>query len=196
MGRSKRRSKAKKINPHFWVFYEGETEEAYVKHLRSQYRIPIEIVPKIVGNKISERFIKSYKKGKPIHSKDKDFLFYDADVKAVFQKLQMFKSAILIASNPSIELWFLLHYKDQKGAITTEKCIRELSNRNRIEYKKGLIDDCLKIKLIEKEDDACKRATASKHFENPSTNVYILINELNNVRKERKTNKLERKPSR
>lgn len=54
MGREKRYSKAKKINPHFWVFCEGETEEAYVKHLRSQYRIPIEIVPKIVGNKITE----------------------------------------------------------------------------------------------------------------------------------------------
>ena len=184
MNRRNRISKAKKINPHFWVFCEGETEEAYVKHLRTQFRIPIEIVPKIVGNKITERFIKSYKKGKPLHSKDKDFLLYDADVKAVLGKLKRFKSAILIASNPSIELWFLFHYKNQKGSITTDKCIRELSNRNRIKYKKGLIDDCLKIKLIEKRDDACKRATASKHFVNPSTNVHILIDELNKVREE------------
>jgi RloB-like protein len=183
MDRSNRTSKAKKINPHFWVFCEGETEEAYVKHLRTQYRIPIEIVPKIVGNKITERFIKSYKKGKPVHSKDKDFLLYDADVKAVLEKLLKFKSAILIASNPSIELWFLLHYKIQKGLITTVECIRELSNRNRNEYKKGLIDDCLKTKLTEKRNDAYKRAKATKHFKNPSTNVHLLIDELNEAKK-------------
>ena len=126
---------------------------------------------------------KSFKKGKPIHSKDKDFLLYDADVKAVLEKLQKFKSAILIASNPSIELWFLLHYKNQKSSITTVDCIRELSNRNRNEYKKGLIDDCLKIKLIEKRNGACKRARGTKHFENPSTNVHLLINELNEAKK-------------
>lgn len=179
MGRRKRYSKAKKINPHFWVFCEGETEEAYVKHLRSQYRVPIEIVPKIVGNKITERFINSYKRGKPVHAKDKDFLFYDSDVKAILEKLQKFKSAILIASNPSIELWFLFHYKNQKGAITTDDCIRELSNRNRNEYKKGLIDECLKIRLIEKRNDAYKRARLTKQFENPSTNVHDFIDELN-----------------
>ncbi len=182
MGSSKRRSKAKKINPHFWVFCEGETEESYVKYLRSQYRIPIEIVPKIVGNKITERFINSYKRGKPVHSKDKDFLFYDADVKAVLDKLKKFKSAILIASNPSIELWFLLHYKNQKVAITTDECIKELSKRNRNKYKKGLIDGDLKATLTVKRTDACKRAKATKHFENPSTNVYIFIDELNTAK--------------
>lgn len=77
MTRKRTASKGKKINPHFWVFCEGETEEAYVSFLRSRYRIPITIVSKIVGNKINERFIKSYKKGKPTHEKDKDFLMYD-----------------------------------------------------------------------------------------------------------------------
>lgn len=165
------------------MFCEGETEEAYIKHLRSQYRIHIEIAPKIVGNKITERFIKSFKKGKPVHSKDKDFLLYDADVKELLVKLQKFKSTILIASNPSIELWFLLHYKNQKGSITTADCIREISNRNEIEYKKGLIDDCLKSKLIEKSSDACKRAKNTKCFANPSTNIQLLIDELNIVKK-------------
>jgi len=79
-------------------------------------------------------------------------------------------------------LWFLLHYKNQKVAITTDDCIRELSNRNRNEYKKGMIDECLKIKLIEKRTDACKRAKATKHFENPSTNVHIFIDELNKAK--------------
>ena len=66
-------SKRKKINPHFWVFCEGETEEAYVCFLRSKYRIPIEIVPKIVGNKITQRIIKNSKQGKPPTTKTKIF---------------------------------------------------------------------------------------------------------------------------
>jgi hypothetical protein len=96
--------------------------------------------------------------------------------------LQRFKSTILIASNPSIELWFLLHYKNQKVAISTEDCIRELSNRNRNEYKKGLIDDCLNKKLVEKRKEACNRARATSHFENPSTNVHIFIDTLNSAK--------------
>ncbi len=97
-------------------------------------------------------------------------------------KLQKFKSAILIASNPSIELWFLLHYKNQKGLITAVDCIRELSNRNRSEYKKGFIDDCLKIKLTENRNDAYKRARGTTLFENPSTNVHLLIDELDKAK--------------
>jgi hypothetical protein len=57
-------SKRKTIKPHFWVFCEGETEEAYVQFLRSEYRLPIEIVSKIAGSDISIRYIQSYKKGK------------------------------------------------------------------------------------------------------------------------------------
>lgn len=94
-------------------------------------------------------------------------------------KLQKFKSAILIASNPSIELWFLFHYKNQKSAITTDNCIRELSNRNRNTYKKGFIDKGLEVRLIEKRNNACKRARLTKQFENPSTNIPDFIDELN-----------------
>jgi hypothetical protein len=65
---SKRKApKGKKINPHFWVFCEGETEEAYIRHLRLEYRLPVEIIPKIAGCDISTRYIQSYKKDKPGH---------------------------------------------------------------------------------------------------------------------------------
>jgi len=114
MSSKRNSSKRKKINPHFWVFGEGETEEAYVSFLRAKYRIPIEIVPKIVGNRISNRMIKNSKQGKPTHKKDKDFLIYDADVLHLIEKLKSIQAAVLIASNPSIELWFLLHYKKPK----------------------------------------------------------------------------------
>ena len=51
--------------------------------------------------------------------------------------LKKIKNITLIVSNPSIELWFLLHYKNQTAALTGRDCIRELNNRNRNNYKKG-----------------------------------------------------------
>jgi hypothetical protein len=182
--RSKRQaSKEKKINPHFWVFCEGETEEAYILFLRAEYRLPVEIVPKISGCDISDRYIKSYKKGKPKHEKDKDFLMYDADVPGILNKLRKIASVILVASNPAVELWFLLHYKSQTAHISEEGCIRELSNRNRNIYKKGLIDKTLKNKLKEKCKDACKKSKLLKLFNNPSTNMHIFIEYLENAKR-------------
>lgn len=175
-------SKGKKINPHFWVFCEGETEEAFVCFLRSKYRIPIEIVTKIIGNKITPRIIKSYKQNKPTHPKDKDFLMYDADVSETLEKLKTIKTAVLIASNPSIELWFLLHYKYQTASTTTKDCIKELCKRNKNIYKKGIIDTQLKSKLTENWTKACGRAKTLTLYNNPSSNMFIFIEELEKVR--------------
>jgi hypothetical protein len=178
-------SKGKRINPHYWVFCEGETEEAYVSFLRSKYRIPIEIVPKIVGNRITPRIIKNYKQNKPTHEKDKDFLMYDADVPETLEKLKEIPSAVLIASNPSIELWFLLHYKNQTGITTTKDCIKELSNRNRNTYRKGIIDNQLESKLTENCSKACVHAQRLELFHNPSSNMYIFIIELEKLKNEK-----------
>lgn len=171
-------SKGKKINPHYWVFCEGETEEGYVSFLRSKYRIGIDIVPKIVGNKITSRILIKFKQNKTTHVKDKDFLIYDADVPETLERLKAIRSATLIASNPSIELWFLLHYKNQSANITTKDCIKELSNRNRNQYKKGIIDNELERKLSDSCSKACDRAEKLELFKNPSSNMYIFIEEL------------------
>lgn len=176
-------SKGKKINPHYWVFCEGETEEAYIEFLRSKYRIPIEIITKVAGNCITNRFINKYKQDKFTHTKDKDFLIYDADVTDVLEKLKSIKNAVLIASNPSIEFWFLLHYKNQTAYITTPECIKELNNRNRNIYKKGIIDKRLEDKLKEHYTEACKRAKNLILYNNPSTNMYCFIEELENANK-------------
>lgn len=186
MSRKRAESRGKKINPNFWVFCEGETEEAYVSYLRSRYRIPITIVPKIVGNKITERFIKSYKKGKPVHEKDRDFLMYDADIPELLEPLKSIKSALLLASSPSIELWFLLHYKNQASSITTKECIKELENRNRNSYRKGVLDAKLESRLSDHCTDACKRAKSLQLYNNPSSNVFELIDILEDIRKSAK----------
>ncbi|NLN49499.1 MAG: RloB domain-containing protein [Clostridiales bacterium] len=181
---SKRREpKGKKINPHFWVFCEGKTEEAYIRYLRSVYRLPIEIIPKVSGSSISSSYITRCKQGKPKHKKDRDFLVYDADVPEVMDRLKRITSAILIASNPAIELWFLLHYKNQAIFISENECIEQLSKRNRNTYKKGQIDGMLQEKLREKYKEACARAKYLTLFDNPSTNFHIFIEILEDVKK-------------
>ncbi len=178
MGSKRSAPRGKRIKPTFWVFCEGETEAAYIARLRSEYRIPIEIITKIAGNNISEKRINRSKQGRFTHQKDKNFLVYDADVPEVLQKLQSVRRAKLIASNPSIELWFLLHYKTQTAFISTKDCIKELENRNRRSYLKGTIDIRLEEKLKANQRKACKRARKLVPFQNPSSNIYEIIDEL------------------
>ncbi|NHB70216.1 RloB family protein [Perlabentimonas gracilis] len=184
MGSSRRPPRGKKINPHFWVFCEGETEEAYVRFLRSEYRLPLEVITKVAGSSINENYIKKHKRGKFTHEKDRDFLIYDADVPEIIERLKKIKSAELIASNPAVEFWFLLHYKNQTSRISEEECVKELSNRNKNIYKKGFIDDKLKAKLKGRCTEACSRAKQLKLFENPSTNMNAFIEALENAKNE------------
>ncbi|MBK9291916.1 MAG: RloB domain-containing protein [Bacteroidetes bacterium] len=185
MGNKRNASRGKKINPHFWVFCEGKTEEAYVIFLRSLYRLPIEVVPKISGSDINIRYIESYKRNKPTHEKDRDFLIYDADILHIIEKLRNIPNVNLIISNPAIELWFLLHYKNQITSISAAECVRQLENRNKNTYKKGLIDEQLKTRLKEKYKEACNRARQLRLFENPSTNMFLFIEALESAKQEK-----------
>jgi hypothetical protein len=183
MARKRRNPKGKKINPTLFIFCEGETEESYINLLKSVYRIPsIHIHPKIGGNNITTDYIENYKKDKPTHEKDLNFLMYDLDVASMIDRLSKIEDCILLVSNPCIELWFLLHYKNQTANTNNDKCCKEMNNRNRT-YKKGLIDTKLKEKLTGKIDDAIKRAKALTEYANPSTSIYKLIEVLNELKK-------------
>lgn len=175
-------SKGKKIKPKFWVFCEGETEETYVRFLRNSFRVPIEIKTKIAGTKINERLIKTTISEQPIHEKDKVFLMYDADIESTLGHLMKIPSVIALLSNPTIELWFLLHYKNQTAEISQNECIRQLSNRNNSQYKKGKIDRALLQKLTEKRNDACKRAKGLVYPNNPSTSLHNFIELLERIK--------------
>lgn len=181
MSRTNRIPKGKSINPTFFVFCEGETEEQYVCYLRSKYRLPIDIVAKVAGNRITSEYISNYKKTKVNHSKDKTFLIYDLDVSEMLSKLQKIPDAIIIASNPCFELWFLLHYQEQKSAITTIECNSKLKYHHKA-YKKGIIDAKLKEKLVEKQEKALHRANKMKIYENPCTQINLLIQNLDEVK--------------
>ena len=174
-------SKERKINPHYWIFCEGETEESFICYLRARYRIPIEIVPKVAGSSINPKYIANHKKGKPTHEKDRDFLLYDADEPNVLDKLKELNAKLLL-SNPCIELWFLLHYKNQTSNISSDNCLHELRNRNK-SYVKGTIDYKLKEKLDSKTKEACNRAKKLTLYKNPSSNIFEFIEILESANK-------------
>ena len=178
---SRRASKGKTIRPTFFVFCEGETEEAYVKYLRTIYRLPIEIDPKIAGSKITEKYITEYKKQKTVHPKDRTYLVYDCDVEAVLKKLQGIKNAHYLFSNPCFEIWYLLHYQNQTASLTSEVCISKLSNHIS-NYKKGALNDKLKSKIVENKSKSISRAKTLSEFNNPSTNVYKFVEELDVIK--------------
>lgn len=175
--------KGKKINPTYWVFCEGKTEAEYTSYLRSKYRLPIEIITKKSGSSISEEYIERSKRGKPTHAKDKDYLMYDGDVIEIVEKIRSIENATALISTPSIELWFLLHYKNQNSCTTEKDCIRELTNRNKRPYNKGSIDSKLKEKLEKNQDQATSRAKSKDFPNNPSSNMYLLLEDLDRERK-------------
>ena len=164
------------------VICEGETEEQYVCYLRTKYRLPIVIDAKVAGNRITSKYISNHKKTKINHPKDQTFLIYDLDVPEMLSKLQKIPNATIIASNPCFELWLLLHYQEQKSPLSTIECNSKLMEHHKV-YKKGIIDVKLKARLDEKHEKALHRAKKLKTFENPSTQMNILIENLDEVKR-------------
>lgn len=146
--------------------------------LRSYFRVPVEIISKMSGSGIDATHIKKSKQGKPTHEKDKDFLMYDGDVESVVKRLKAISGCIVLLSNPSIELWFLYHFKNQRAHITTEQCIKEIENRTRMPYTKGEFCGRLSDRFLVKCKEAIAWAKASDFSNNPSSNMHELLEEL------------------
>lgn len=84
-----RKSTPRKMRPQFLVLCEGETEENYVNFLRQYYRLPIKIVSKIIGSKISQKIVNRYKKDLTGSEESiKTFFMYDADLPEVVENLK------------------------------------------------------------------------------------------------------------
>ena len=177
MGRKARISKGKQMKPNFFVFCEGETEIAYVKFLRSLYRAPIQVIPKKGKSNISEDFIVKSKNEYVQTDQDKVFLMYDLDVDGMLEQLQKISNAELLVSNPCVELWFLLHYQEQKAEITSEKCVQKYQKVSK-GYKKGVLSEEEKEVFTKNRESAIDRAKKLAPFQNPSTTVFKLLEEL------------------
>lgn len=106
-----RDSKPRKMRPQFLVLCEGETEENYINLLRQNYRLPIKIVSRIVGDKITQNVVSRHQEtiSGPIGPSN-TFAMYDGDKLEVVNNLEKCHCTILI-SKPCIEVWFLSHFR-------------------------------------------------------------------------------------
>ena len=174
MNSRRKKSLGKKIRPVYYVFCEGNTEKTYINFLKREYKIPIEIKSTVSKNRISQKYISEYLKGKPKSKKDRVFLLYDLDVPKMLIKLQSIKNVNLLVSNPAIELWFLLHHKNQTANISSENCTKSLKKFWK-DYKKGELKNSQFTGLIKNQIKAENRAVKLIKFENPSSNIYEFI---------------------
>jgi hypothetical protein len=177
MARHKREAKGKHINPTFFVFCEGESEETYVRYLRNKYRLPVEIATKITRNQVNTRKINESLRYKPRHEKDKIFLMYDIDVPGFLKKLeeiQISNNSELLVSNPCFELWYVLHHHNHTAEISSENCIKKLQESCH-SYKKGELPPKLIDKLEKNKEEALKRAKKCIGNNNPSTKVFLFV---------------------
>lgn len=170
------------MKPNYFVFCEGDTEVAYVEMLRAHYRLPIHIIPKRTLLNITPALISRCKANYVETKGDKVYLMYDLDVPSVLERLRKIPDAVLLCSNPCVEVWLLLHYVDQKAEIKSADCVVKLSLYIK-NYKKGKISVSDTIRLMENVSLACKRAKGMKAFGNPSSTVYELIEELERLKK-------------
>ena len=120
------------MKPNFFVFCEGKTEMAYIKFLRSLYRVPIQVIPKKGKSNISKDDIENSKRDYVTTNQDKVFMMFDLDVAGVLEHLQKISDAELLVSNPCVELWFLLHYQEQITKLTSKKCLQKKRTRGQV----------------------------------------------------------------
>lgn len=171
----------KKKDPHgvFLVVCEGETEKEYVELLKRYYRVPVVIKTKVSGTKVNQRLVSQYLYEMGIRDDDnyKVFFVYDADVSHIVEKLKTLDGTPIL-SNPCIELWFILHVRDYYKRQDSTGIVKDLMASHDIwnNYQKGRLNSEQSKFLIENSDVAIARARHKN--DNPSSNVYLLIEEL------------------
>lgn len=165
------------MNPTFFVFCEGKTEAAYVDLLRQSFRVPVEIIVRVSDSNISRPYIDRCKRDKFTTPADKTFLMFDLDVPGMLEHLRNIKDSVLLLSNPCVEYWFLLHYKDVNKELTSAECLAMLKNLD-AGYVKGAFSGAMKKRLIDEVENATERARSKQAFTNPSSTIHLLIDEI------------------
>ena len=131
---------------------------------------------------ISQPYIDRCKRDRFTTSDDKTFLMFDLDVPGMLEHLRKIKDTVLLLSNPCIEYWFLLHFKDTHKELSSAECFAMLKSVD-ADYAKGGFSPVMKNVLIDAIEDASKRAKSKNAYSNPSSTVHLLTDEIITFRK-------------
>ena len=207
MGRIKEISREpahrRKRNPVVYLICEGkETEIRYFKRFRSR-GCHIDIIPSPSQYKVADCLVQKARATmgtNPYYPEEGDVIWcvFDRDENsdAVLQKAKYAakqKGYQLAYSNPSFELWFLLHFVNQRTKVANcQAVIRMLKQSGRMEKYEKNQDVYDQLKPLQK--DAVERAKQRIHAleeenievisreSNPATTVAELVEYLNNKR--------------
>ena len=195
MRHSKRKRNVREPKKIILIVCEGETEKKYFNTFRTRYRNNnIKIHTDFILQNDSINLIKFTKTKRSLvkdfdaNEKDCAWCVFDVDnnTDKVLKKVNDFakKANIEIAlSNPCIELWFLLHYKEVHSQISVQDSLSKLKEFIP-NYKKGKIDYTILSKNTQKAISNAKKLNETHEKNqidlittksNPSTQVFKLI---------------------
>ncbi len=194
----------------FHIICEGKTEQKYfetLKEILRIYNLNIECVvskqkdPKNIS-KIAVELLKKNERENNFILGDKYFCVFDLDnhkqkkIDEAKKEIAGYKEIKLILSNPSLELWFLLHFKDRLNRSMTNKEVKKELGEclPSGKYSKSKIKEIIKGHLYPKIKKAIKNSKKieeemkSKEIEmlseksNPSTMIHKIIEKLLEVK--------------
>ena len=200
MSRFRRQPPAKEPGTNMIVVTEGEkTEPGYLKAFKEIHVLPhikksvfkLRIIPGIgVPKTVVDRAIQELEDLQgPLSGKDSVWAMFDRDEHPEFREAKdkaRSKGVHLAISNPCFEIWGIYHYQDWQGPIERDQCQKELErlcpSYNRKSGKVFIDHDAIKNKYR----DAMRRAKESLDSRkregdpegNPSTSVYLLMEEI------------------
>ncbi len=172
--------------PRFLIVCEGEKREKYYfEKMRSYYRYPepaVEVVGKD-GSGTNPKSLVKYAKVRK-HEFDAVWCVFDRDEHEYFNEaIQQAKdNGINTAiSNPCVELWFLLHFKDQRRHIERDAAKSALKKRIKDyddDYEgvfQRIHGDVEAAKKRAKDLRATHERNGNAETENPSSSVDLLV---------------------
>ncbi|MBX7173917.1 MAG: RloB family protein [Pyrinomonadaceae bacterium] len=199
-GKFSRPRKIREIGAKVIIVCEGETEEIYFEAIRKSKRLQTLKIRVVNPDFTDPENIVKYaveirdreKKEKNWLTEDQIWAVYDGDEhKAV--NINNWKNAINLAneqdinlgiSNPSFELWYLLHYQEQNAAIDRHETFRKLKthlpyyHKTKDLYQKDF--EPFTYLASEKASKLSERIEKDflEKYSNPSTEIYLLVKRL------------------
>lgn len=191
-----------------YLFCEGTTEKIYLQHFEERaYNVEIiPVDPKYTNAYGIVMFAKKYlcKEKLDLGLGDRGYCVFDSDpasnpdIKKVFQILESCKKDGLysIFSNPSFEVWFVLHFRNAPFGMTAvqmKQCLKGLLRDRCADYSEtvDIYDDILSM-----QEDALRRArslhksqkevhdTVYSHECNPYTDIFHFIDHMEKIKRE------------
>lgn len=207
-GREVKGKKTKDKPCNIFIFTEGNTEEIYLEHYEN-IKKGIRIIPVDTDHTDAVGIVKQAKCFIDEHGIDTDlgdrcYCVFDSDPKSnpniseAFSLVRGYKHKGLecIFSNPSFEIWFVLHYRKApygKSATDIKKIVKDLVKDQVPDYKETtdifeILADKRELALREAEllnkSQSMVHKDVLSHECNPYTNIFKFINYLKEVKKD------------